>query len=441
MTQEVTYKRNLGLWQVVIVGIAYMTPMTVFDTFGIVSGMTSGRVPLAYLLALFAVLLTAFSYGKMVKVFPKAGSAYTYARKTCGNRAGFLVGWASLLDYMLLPMINALLAGIYLKSLFPQVPSWLWIVLFTGLVTWVNSRNIRLLANLNFLFVGAPVLLMAVFVWLVIQGVGHQHGHEAVWTLKPLWNGEPTFLPLVAGAAVLCFSFLGFDAVTTLSDESHQPDRTIPRAVLLTALIGGIIFFVAAWFTQLYFPTNIQFKNPTEAMPEIVLYVGGKFFQSVFLVAILINTFASGLASHASAARLLHIMGRDGIFPIAKFRYIHPRLGSPLYCVLFVGALAMTAVFFNLDTAVSLISFGALVAFTSVNVSVIAYYAIQQKHIKTPSHWLAHLLIPIAGIVCVGVMWLNLDQDAMRLGLVWTAIGVCWIIWYWWTKRELVFSQ
>jgi len=183
-------QRKLGLWQVVIIGVAYMTPMTVFDTFGIVSGLTEGRVPLAYLLALVAVLLTALSYGRMVKAFPEAGSAYTYTRKTCGNQAGFLVGWASLLDYMLLPMINALLAGIYLRSLFPQLPPWIWIVAFTLLVTWINSRNIKLLANLNFLFVGAPVVLMGVFIYLVIQGVSHQGGPDAVWTLRPLLNGD-----------------------------------------------------------------------------------------------------------------------------------------------------------------------------------------------------------------------------------------------------------
>ncbi len=440
MSQEATYKRSLGLWQVIIVGIAYMTPMTVFDTFGIVSGITSGRVPLAYLLALIAVLLTAFSYGKMVRAFPNAGSAYTYTRKTCGNQAGFMVGWASLLDYMLLPMINALLAGIYLRSLFPAIPSWLWIVTFTALVTWVNSRNIRLLANLNFLFVGAPVLLMAVFIGLVIQGVDHHQGSHAVWSLKPLWNGDTSLLPLVSGAAVLCFSFLGFDAVTTLSDETHQPQRTIPRAVFLTALVGGAIFFIASWFTQLYFPTNIAFNNPTEAMPEIVLYVGGKLFQSIFLVAILINTFASGLASHASAARLLHIMGRDGVFPIKKFGYIHPRLGCPLYCVLFVGGLAMSAIFFNLDTAVSLISFGALVAFTSVNVSVIAFYACKQRQLNGSKQIIAHLITPLLGILCVGVMWLNLDKDAMILGLVWTTIGLAWVMWFWWTKKALLFA-
>ncbi|QTF10161.1 APC family permease [Brenneria izadpanahii] len=441
MVMKTISSSKLCLWQVVIIGIAYMTPMTVFDTFGIVSGITEGRVPLAYLIALIAILLTALSYGRMVRAFPEAGSAYTYTRKTCGNSAGFMVGWSSLLDYMLLPMINSLLAGIYLRSLFPAFPPWIWIVGFTALVTFINCRNIKLLANLNFLLVGAPVVLMGVFIYLVIQGVSHQSGVDAVWTLKPLMNGDGSIIPLISGAAVLCFSFLGFDAVTTLSNDSHEPRKTIPRAVFLTALLGGVIFFTAAWFIQLYFPTNAQFKNPSEAMPEIVLYVGGAFFQSVFLVAILVNTLASALASHASASRLLHIMGRDGIFPGSFFSYLHPRFGSPVYCVLFVGGLSMSAVFFGLDTAVSLISFGALVAFTAVNFSVIALYAIRERKLATWKDKLFNLVLPLMGMGTIGFMWVNLDKDSMVLGLIWAVLGVSWLAWSRLTKREVVFSS
>ncbi|WP_392551281.1 APC family permease [Orbus wheelerorum] len=430
MANSLASKKKLGLWQVVIVGIAYMTPMTVFDTFGIVSGITKGRVPLAYLLALASILLTAMSYSKMASAFPKGGSAYTYTRKVFGHNIGFIVGWTSLLDYLLLPMINALLAGIYLRSLFPQLPDWLWITLFTAIVTVINCCNIRLMANLNFLFVGVPVLLMVIFIILVIHGVSYQSGGYALLTINPLLNGDSSITPLIAGAAVLCFSFLGFDAVTTLSDETNGSHHIIPKAVFITALIGGAIFFIASWFIQLWYPTNDAFNNPTEAMPEIVLYVGGALFQSIFLVAILFNTLASGLASHASAARLLYIMGRGGVFPFALFSYIHPRLGSPLYCVLFVGIFTMSAVFFRLDTAVSLISFGALIAFTSVNVSVIALYAVKKRKMNTIKDKIHYLVLPILGILCVGTMCINLDIDAITLGISWAIIGCAWMIWY-----------
>ncbi len=122
-------RKSLKLWQIVMIGLAYLTPMTVFDTFGIVSGISQGHVPTAYLLALAGVLFTAISYGKLVRQFPTAGSAYTYAQRAINPHVGFMVGWSSLLDYLFLPMINALLAKIYLTALFPEVAPWVWVVM------------------------------------------------------------------------------------------------------------------------------------------------------------------------------------------------------------------------------------------------------------------------------------------------------------------------
>ncbi|WP_339359081.1 APC family permease, partial [Klebsiella pneumoniae] len=146
-------RKSLKLWQVVMMGLAYLTPMTVFDTFGIVSGISNGHVPASYLLALAGVLFTAISYGKLVRQFPEAGSAYTYAQKSISPHVGFMVGWSSLLDYLFLPMINVLLAKIYLSALFPEVPPWVWVVTFVAILTAANLKSVNLVANFNTLFV------------------------------------------------------------------------------------------------------------------------------------------------------------------------------------------------------------------------------------------------------------------------------------------------
>ncbi|KHJ66928.1 putrescine/spermidine ABC transporter [Pantoea rodasii] len=434
-------KTKLSIWQVIIIGIAYMTPMTVFDTFGIVSKLTEGRVPLAYLLALAAVLFTAVSYGRMVKLYPCAGSAYTYAKNVCGNNIGFLVGWSSLLDYIFLPMINSLLAGIYLQTLLPEIPPWLSILAFTTLITYINCCNIKILANVNFLFVGMPVILMGVFVYLVVHDLSSAYGSGRVLTVTPLFNGNASILPLISGAAVLCFSFLGFDAVTTLSDETDKPESVIPKAVFYTALCGGAIFFLAAWFIQLYYPDNAMFKNPMEAMPEIVLYVGGRLFQTLFLMGILLNTVASALASHASAARLLHIMGKNNPVTAPVLGYIHPKTRNPLYCVLLTGFISLSSIFFDLDTAVSLISFGALVAFSAVNLSVIVKFAFMDKQVTGFNDLFNNVLLPLCGLACVAMMWVNLDHDAFLLGSIWAVLGISWIIYCSITQREVMISE
>lgn len=437
---QVSFKK-MSLWQVVIIGIAYMTPMVVFDTFGIVSGITDGRVPLAYILALAAMLLTAFSYARFSRISDKSGSAYTYTAESCGAKAGFFVGWCSLLDYILLPLVNALLAGIYLEAVIPSVPYWVWVSLFAGLVTLINCFRINILANLSLIFVLAPLLLMGLFVYLVIQGVGSAQGYEHVLTVAPLFNGDTSILPLIAGASILCFSFLGFDAVTTMSHETKDPKRTIPRAVILTTLMGGAIFITASWFIQLYFPSNVRFNNPDEALPEIVLYVGGALFQAVFLCAQIMNTFASGLATHASASRLIHIMGKDGIFHKGTFGQLHSKLGTPLYAVLTIGFISLTAIALDLATVVSMISFGALIAFTAVNFSVfMKFYVLEQQRAGWKNKFM-NLILPLISVAVIMCLWFNLERSALLFGCAWLSIGVLIFLYKKLKKQNIVIGN
>ncbi|KAA8734415.1 APC family permease [Acinetobacter qingfengensis] len=432
--------RKLTLWQVVIVGIAYMTPMTVFDTFGIVSEVTEGRVPLAYIFALFAMLLTAFSYARFSRQSERPGSAYTYTAESCGPQTGFFVGWCSLLDYILLPLINALLAGIYLHALIPAIPYVAWVFVAAGLVTLVNCFRIHILANLSMIFVFAPLLLLLVFIYLVIRGVDHD-GAAHVLTLTPLFNGDTSIMPLITGASILCFSFLGFDAVTTLSHETHDPKKTIPRAVILTTLFGGVIFISASWFIQLYFPDNSRFKDPEAALPEIALYVGGALFQAVFLVGQIMNTVASGLASHASAARLIHIMGRDGIFHKGIFGSTNHKLGTPLYSVITIGLISMMAMFLDLSTVVSLISFGALIAFTAVNFSVFMHFYVHKKQRQGLKNFVLNLVLPLLSVLAIVALWINLEASALHFGCIWLAIGVAMFIYKKLRKQSIVISN
>lgn len=428
MENGVKLKRSLKLWQVVIMGLAYMTPMVVFDTFGIVSGITKGHVPTAYIIALIGMLFTAASYGKLVRVFPQAGSAYTYTQKAINGHLGFLVGWSSLLDYLFLPMVNALLTKLYLNALFPSVPDFIWVLVFVGIVTFLNLRSVNILANFNTLFVLVQILIMIVFIILVIKGLNMGEGTGTVFSLQPFFVEGMNLPILITGATILCFSFLGFDAVTTLSEETPNPEKTIPKAILLTALWGGVIFITTSFFIQLFFPDISRFKEPDAALPEIALYVGGKLFQSIFLCTTFVNTLASGLASHASVSRLLYVMGRDRVFPEKWFGYVHPKWRTPAINVVIVGMISLSAWFFDLVMATSLINFGALMAFTFVNLSVISHFAIRNKMYKTPKEIFDYVIMPLIGAGTVGVLWINLEISSLIMGLVWFSVGFAYLL-------------
>ncbi|MDF7648745.1 APC family permease [Candidatus Pantoea formicae] len=425
--QRAHLKKSLTLIPVVMMGLAYMQPMTLFDTFGIVSGLTDGHVATAYAFALIAILFTAVSYGKLVRRFPSAGSAYTYAQKAISPHVGFMVGWSSLLDYLFMPMINILLAKSYFETLVPGIPSWIFVVLLVAFMTISNLRGIKTVANFNSVIVVLQVVVMVVITGMVVYGVAHGVGAGTLTSSKPFWSENAHVVPMITGATILCFSFLGFDGISSLSEETKDAERTIPRAIFLTALIGGVIFIAVSYFLQLYFPDISRFQNPDSSQPEIMLFVAGKALQIGILIFSVVTVLASGMAAHAGVSRLMYVMGRDGVFPQRFFGFVHPKYRTPSLNVLLVGGVALLAINFDLVTATALINFGALVAFTFVNLSVIAQFWIREKRNKTLKDHLNYLVLPVMGALTVGALWINLEETSMVLGLVWAAVGIIYL--------------
>ena len=386
--------KTLTLLPVVMIGLAYIQPMTLFDTFGIVSQITSGHVPSAYALALLGILFTAFSYGKLVVRFPSAGSAYTYAQKTLSPAIGFMVGWSSLLDYLFMPMINILLAKIYFEAICPQIPSSVFVVLLTAFMVACNLRSLKLVAGFNGTIVCIQMGVVAVIVGLISYALAGQGTGNALWSTKPFWDANASFVPMMAGAAILCFS---------------------------------IVFIVASYFLQLYFPDVSAFKDPEASQPEIMLYVAGPVFQSVILVFSSLTVLASGMAAHAGVSRLMYVMGRDGVLPSRFFARLHPKWHTPVFNIVLTGLLCLSAVKMDLVLATALINFGALVAFTFVNVCVIAQFFVREGRRRTASEVLHFLVLPLCGCTSVGVLWINLESTAMILGLTWASVGLIYL--------------
>lgn len=417
-------KRTLSLSAVVLFGIAYMTPIIVLGTFGILADTTGGVVPSAYLAASVAMLFTALSYGRMAAAFPVAGSAYTYVRKSISPKLGFLAGWGVLLDYLFLPMAIWLIGAAYLHSAFPAVPQALWVLAFIGVTTAINVVGLRLAKNINGALMLVQFLVLAAFVVLAIHYV---LGDAS----KPLWSLEPFFkegvqLPLImSGAAIACYSFLGFDAVSTLTEETHEPRKNIPRAILLITLIGGFLFIAASYFVQLAHPST-QFENADSAAYEIARNIGGDLFVSLFLVGLIVGQFTSGLSAQASASRLLFAMGRDGVLPKAFFGRLSERFGTPIGSIVLCGVVALLALHMDVTTSTSFINFGAFLAFSLVNLSVVFHYWIGRGE-RGPRAVLLFLVFPLIGLGADLWLMVSLDHLAIYLGLAWLAAGILYL--------------
>jgi putrescine importer len=416
--------RVLGLPALVLFGLAYMVPLTVFTTYGVVTDSTAGHLPGAYVLTLAAMLFTAYSYGRMVVVHPYAGSAYTYTQKSFGSHAGFLVGWALLLDYIFLPMINYLVIGIYLNAQFPSVPQPVWIVGAIVLVTALNVIGIRLVTRMNLVLVAFQLVFLAVFAVAAVRSIATV---GAPSLSAPFFGGNPHYAALFAGAAILCLSFLGFDAISTLSEETHNPRRTIPLAIMLTTVIGGVTFIAVSYLAHLAFPDYTKFTNADSASLDVMKHVGGSLLASFFTAAYIAGCFASAMASQASVSRILYAMGRDGVLPRRVFGQLSARFRTPVLAILVVGAVSFVALFISLTLAAAMISFGALVAFSFVNLSVIKHYIIDDGR-RGAGDILRYAVVPAIGVALTAWLWTSLSSTTFTVGGIWVAIGVAYLL-------------
>lgn len=420
-----TLERTLGLGSVVLTGVAYMAPMIVLGTFGVVASASNGTVPSAYILTLIAMLFTAYSYGKMATAFPVSGSAYTYVGRGIGPKIGFLSGWLILLDYFFLPLVIWLIGGAYLSAEFPGVPAGVWVIAYIVLTTALNVIGIQVATRVNFVLMAFQALVLLFF---VVLSFAHFWSHDTGATaLTPFFNGQTSIAALSAGAALAAYSFIGFDAVTTLTEETRQPERNIPRGVILTALIGGVVFIVAAYATELAHP-GTDFQHTDSAAFEIATTIGGNLFAAVFLAGMSVAQFASGIAAQATASRLLYAMGSDGVLPRRVFAYVAPRFHTPVLGILLIGLVGLAALFMSVSTSTSFINFGAFSAFTLVNISVIVHF-LRSDQPRSVTRILGWVVAPAIGAAIDAYLLYSLDTPAHLVGLVWLGLGVAMLAW------------
>ncbi len=369
------------------------------------------------------MLFTAVSYGRMSRAFPVAGSAYTYTRRTIDGRVGFLVGWAVLLDYFFLPMVIWLIGATFLNRQFPAVPNWIWIVAFILLTTIVNVIGIKLAANANLLLTGVQILVLIFFVVLSLRHVGSTGG--SIFSGAPFGNSSTTVSAVAGGAALAAYSFLGFDAITTLTEETNEPTRTIPKAIVLVTIIGGVIFLITSYAAELV-ALGLHSVNADSEAFDIAAQIGGNLFSAFFIAGLVITQLASGIAAQASAARLLFAMGRDNVLPRKAFGFLHPKFHTPVVNIIAIGVVGLIGIVNSVSNAVSFINFGAFTAFTFVNLCVLAH-AIRERKFRTIGQILANGVAPLIGAAFDVWLLTQLDWHAHLLGVIWLVIGVLYL--------------
>ena len=418
------FKPVLSLSALVLFGLAFVGPTAPFTFFGVGAVQSHGHFALVYLIAMVAVSFTASSYGKMAAAFPEAGSTYSYASKAIHPVVGYLAGWVMILDYLLMPMLCVIIVGVTANKLAPAIPYSAWVVFTAAAITSINLAGIEMTSRattiFNFILAVSVLWFMVAAVWALTHGVGR----GTLLSIEPFYSPRSFSLKAVMGATpVAVLSFLGFDGISTLAEDAKDPQKNVARATILVCFIAGVLFIVQTYLGQLIWPDYTTFSPIETAFSDIGRKVGGPALAYLIALLVVGQAWVSGIASQASASRLLFGMARDGRLPRPVFGYLHPKSRTPTHSILLMGIIAMVAgLVLDLDKAAELVNFGACAGFMVVNLSVIGHYFALQRRA-----WWAYLLSPAIGfLVCLWI-WLSVSPLAMKVGGIWSLAGLAYL--------------
>ncbi|MFL6308221.1 MAG: APC family permease [Candidatus Sulfotelmatobacter sp.] len=427
-------RRTLTLWDLIFYGIVLIQPIAPVPLYGVAQKLSDGHFVTIILIALFAMLITAVSYGRMGAIYPTAGSAYTYVGKGLNPHLGFLAGWAMILDYLLQPLINTVWIATALHERYlHQVPFVAWALLIVGIMTVLNLAGVKSSANTNKVLLAVMSVVVVFFIVLAIKFLYGGQGWAGLFSLQPFYDPK-TFNShkILTATSFAALTYIGFDGVTTLAEDVENPKRNVLLAVVLTCIFAGVCSGVEAYLGARVWPDWRSFPNLETAFMDICSRVGGVVLFNAMGVILIIAAFGSGLTGTLGAARLLFGMGRDGVLPKKFFGQLKPGSNTPVNNILLIGGLAFVgAVLLNYigsayQHAGELLNFGAFLAFMGVNLACFWQFGVRRQQ-GYNRRILADIVLPLIGFLFCGLIWVNLNIIAKTVGGIWFAVGILYV--------------
>ena len=413
-------RRTLGLWDLIFYGIVLIQPVAPMGIFGVVSQEARGHVVTTILIGMVAMLLTAFSYGRMARVYPSAGSAFTYVAQELHPGLGYATGWSMLMDYVLNPIICTIWCSKAAMNVVPELPYPVWVTLFALLFTGMNLRGIKASARTNEVLTVAMSAVVVVFVIAALRYIFSTHPTQADLA-RPFYDPATFSLPSVlTGASIACLTYIGFDGISTLSEEVENPRRNVLLATVLTCVITGVLASIQVYLAQLVWRDWTGFPDVDTAFVHVAGRAGGHWLFLTINFTLLVANIGSGAGAHLGAARLLYGMGRSDALPRKFFGAIDPRSNIPRNNVLLVGALALLGgLTLTYQLGAEMLNFGAFIAFMGVNFAAFWHYWVRAER-RTFSAF----FFPLSGFLICFYLWFSLRLPAKLAGGAWLAAGI-----------------
>ncbi len=442
-------QRSLKARDLVALGIGAIIGAGIFATTG--SAAAGGEhhlgagpaVILCYVLVAFACAFCALCYAEFASMIPIAGSAYTYAYATLGELVAWIIGWDLILEYAVGNVAVAIswsgYFGAFMRGLGLHIPVWLLTptqsagaevfqaaphllgvpivfnlpaILIVAALTWLLVRGIRESAQVNN---GIVLIKLAVVFFVIILGAFYVNPDHWTPFAPNGWAG------IQAGAALIFFAYIGFDAVSTAAEETEDPGRNLPIGMMGSLVICTILYvLVSAVLTGLIPYTELGTAEPMATAFE---KLGLHWASGIIAFGALIAMTAVLLVFQMGQPRIFFSMARDGLLP-RVFGRIHPKYRTPHVTTILTGvAVATAAGFMDINAVVELCNIGTLFAFVLVCLGVIVL-----RHTRPQAHRPFRTplvpLVPILGILSCGYLMAGLPMVTwIRFG-AWLAIGL-----------------
>jgi amino acid transporter len=415
-------KRSLSFWGLLVYGVTFLNPTAPMNLYGIVVGPSSGMIALTFLFGAVAMYFTALSYSRMATEFPIAGSIYSYAQRSFNSHIGFVVGWTIMLDYVLLPAFLYLVTGLWLSQLIPVIPYWGWIIIVIAINTIISIIGIELTTKTNITILIFELIVILLFVLAAFWSVYYKH--IGSFNIKPFFDASKFHISTILSAtSVAVMGYLGFDALSTLSEETKNPSKIMGKAIVATVIVMGALFVLENYMAASVWPNYRSFTNPDVAFYFIAQKAGGQWLRFLVFLAVIVSAITCALVTQTGFARLIYSMARDEMLPsfLAK---VHPKYKTPYINSLLIALISIVAsTSMSLDFITNLINFGALTAYLVIHLTVINYFVIRKKMTDAASLF-KYLILPIIGFIIIFYVWVSLDKDAKILGFTWLILGI-----------------
>ncbi|ARC56673.1 Putrescine importer PuuP [Frondihabitans sp. 762G35] len=435
-------KRSVSTADLLIYGLIFMVPIAPWAIFGTVFNASQGMVPLVYLVGLVAMIFTALAYSQMAKSIPLAGSVFSYVGRGIHPIAGFFAGWAILLDYLLVPTLLYVFAAESMIGIFPGTARWMWALIFVAINTVINLLGVQSLKLMNRVFLAIEVVFIVIFVIIAVVALNNGTVPGAEFTTAPVWDSSKVTAPLIASAlSIAVLSFLGFDGISTMAEESTGKRNGAGKAMIIALFIVAFCFVLQTWLASALAAGRSSFPDSEagNAFFTIVQQASSSGWSTAFFVVnVLAVGIANAMAAQAATSRLLYSMSRDRQLP--RFLSVINKRQVPQAAILVVSGLsAILVIGFvgQIDLISSLVNFGALFGFMLLHLSVIVHYVVRKKS----RNLLLHLVVPVIGFLIIGYVLLNAAPQAKIGGVVWLILGAGVFLYYRLTGRKTVVGE